>query len=67
MIHFSWSLEKVTDEIYYISCGLFYSGLKKFSFFFTFLKPAPPMPFLLDTICPSAPADIVKLSTTMSL
>ena len=66
MIYFSWSLEKVTDAIYYISCGLFYRGLK-FFFFFTFLKPAPPMPFLLDTICPGAPADVVKLSTTMSL
>lgn len=67
MTYFSWSLEKVTNEIYYISCGLFYRGPFFKKILFTFLKPVAPMPFLLDIICPGAPAELVKLSTMMSL
>lgn len=34
---------------------------------FTFLKPATPMAFLLDIISPGALAELIKLSTMMSL
>lgn len=46
---------------------VFFIGELFFFNLFTFLKPATPLPFLLDIISPGAPAEIVNLSTMMSL
>lgn len=46
---------------------VFYRESFFFLTLFTFLKPAAPIPLLLDVIPPRAPAELVKLTTMMSL